>query len=918
MKTTLIRKSFARVALVLTAVAGAWAAAPTTAVAADATAVRVTDGEREFTESGGTFLTTGDLELSAARLTYRPAGGSGTADLAREGTLTYGGDANVAAEGSAVTLRLGALARSAQGGTLALQTSAGLDALGDGVRFEANGFADGEQLPATVVGAYVSTSSSPQNDIRFLTQSADRGLVPVTFTDGLEGGETSNARLTSATTLAEERKVRSLTVDGGQLDMSGGGKLTVGDGTNPGGVIVRCPLATTGSQHLSATTGGEIDFGAEGVVWATAANGEMWVGFDGTKLTSVGSMTFAGRAGSEAWKTMFRPKKENVNWTGATFVEDCTLMLYGEETKDILSAGQDVYVRGNSEYGACLWLLSSPCTFDGHMHFTGPGVWGRMSRETTPSGDPSKMVSFMAEGSGWRDFNGPVTIENEVRFMGDTKWSGAKFNNTIDGSGSLIFPYTGQFWLNAANTYAGVTEIHTNATVHVCSAGTLGRGEVRTWRGGTLSFENRGAYGADNVFTGTGSLNVTGTQIVFSNEVSFGETTLAAGSSLVLGGVSNDLGRLVLPAGAKITALAGRAAVVSFTVEADGDVAGTIEGGEGALTVVKRGAGALTVGSDALAGLAIEEGTVRFFNPLAGDGLSWWLDASRSDTLTVEDGTVTRWVSCGKDATAFTTAHGLPGPTRTRTLAGKDVVSFDITQNQRLVATASSVNRTVFVVDVPRNLASCSGLFGIDWQDVGQRYEPWVELATWSWRASSATFAQGNYIYIDGERFDKDHALSGHSLIKDVTQVLTSEHANDNYPSVATFTPSIGGYYAENDVASRSFDGDIAEMMSFDRILSATEREMVEDYLAKKWKGATLHGATPFDQGLRITFAEGAMLDLNGLSGTIEELAGRGTLVNTSDGQSRLVVKSGKTFKGKTDGDVDLVLRGLGLVIIIR
>ena len=882
------------------------------------TAVRVSDGVQEFTESSGVFLTNGDLELSTARLTYRPAGGTGTADLAREGTLVYGGDANIEAEGSSVTLCLGSLARSSQGGTLALRTPAGLDALGDSVRFEANGFADGEQLPATIVGGRVSSSSAEQNEFSFLSFETGRGLVPVAQTEGLAGGETSNAYLRTATTLTESRHVRSLTIDGGSLEMSDGVKLTVGDGTNPGGIIFKCPLAESNDQPARMSGGGEIDFGAEGVIWATSADKATYVDFGDTKLTSAGGMTLAGRAGSQSWKTLYWPNRANVNWAGPTYIEDCVVDIRTEDNANILPAGQDVYVRGNSEYGACLKLtVAGGTTFDGHVHFTGPGFWGRTSPEERGW---AKMVSFLSEGSGWIPFNGPVTIENEVQFMGDTEWSGAKFNGPIDGNGSLIFPFTGQFWLNGTNTYTGMTEIHTNATVHVCGSGTLGRGDVRTWRGGTLSFENCGTYEADNVFTGTGTLAVQGSTLVFSNAVAFGETKLAAGATLVLGGVSNDLGRLVLPVGAKITALAGRAAVVSFTVEADGDVAGTIESGEGALTVVKCGAGSLTVGSAALAGLAIEGGTVRFFNPLAGDGLSWWLDAARSDTLTVENDTVTRWVSRGKDGTVFTTAHDLPGPTRTRTLAGKDVVSFVGTENQRLVATTASVNRTVFVVDVPRNLGVSAGLFGIDWKDVGQRYESWTHTATWAWKSGKHTFAQGDSIRIDGVRFDKDYNLNGKPLIKDVTQVLTFEHPFDNGNSVATFTPSIGGYYAANDVADRSFDGDIAEVLSFDRILSAIERELVEDYLAKKWKGAVIHGTVPFDPGLRISFAEGTVLDLNGLSGTIGELAGRGTLANSSGDHVRLEVKNGKTFEGQTDGDIKLVLRGrgLGLAIIIR
>lgn len=884
---------------------------------ASETAVRVSDGVQEFTENSGVFLTDGDLELSTARLSYRPANGSGTADLARNGTLVYGGDANIEAIGSSVELYLGKITRSSQGGTLAFRTPGELGALGSSVRFFAEGFAEDEQLPATVVGG--SFPPFEQNDFRFLAYRKETGIVPVTLTDGLAGGETSNARLTSATTLTESTHVRSLTIDGGSLKMDPVVKLTVGDGTNPGGVIFRYPKAESNDQPARMTDGGEIDFGKEGVVWAASADKETYVEFGETKLTSEGGMTFAGRAGSQSWKTLYWPRRANVGWKGSTYIEDCVLDLRGEDNVNILPARQAVYVRGNSEYGACLKLTGAGGTeFGGPMHFTGPGFWGRTSPEENET-SWATMVSFFSNGSGWIPFNGPVTIENVVQFMGDTEWSGAKFNQPIDGGGSLIFPFTGQFWLNAANTYAGATEIHTNAIVHVCGSGTLGRGEVQTWRGGTLSFENCDTYEADNVFTGTGTLEVQGTTLVFSNEVAFGETKLAAGSALVLGGVSNDLGRLVLPAGAKITALAGRAAVVSFTVESGDDVAGTIENGEGALTVVKRGAGSLTVGSAALAGLEIEAGTVRFFNPLAGDGVSWWLDAARSDTLTVENNAVAQWRSRGKDGTVFTTAHDLPGPTRTRKLFEKDVLSFEGSKNQRLVATGESVNRTIFVVDVPRDLGEMAGLFGNDWKDVGQRYESWTHTATWAWQSGEHTFAQGGYIRIDGERFDKDHNLNDQSFIKGVTQVLTFEHGFDNGNSVATFTPSIGGYYADNNGAARSFDGDIAEILSFDRILDAAEREMVEDYLAKKWKGKVIHGIEPFDPGQKIALAEGAVLDLNGFSGTIGELTGNGTLVNSSGIPVRLVVKNGRKFKGKTSGDnIELILRGLGFAISIR
>jgi hypothetical protein len=107
----------------------------------------------------------------------------------------------------------------------------------------------------------------------------------------------------------------------------------------------------------------------------------------------------------------------------------------------------------------------------------------------------------------------------------------------------------------------------------------------------------------------------------------------------------------------------------------------------------------------------------------------------------------------------------------------------------------------------------------------------------------------------------------------------------------------------------RSYYGDIAEMVVYNRALDDDERKALEYYLASKWGLATTVNAytnvLPVTTSLEI--AEGATVDLAGGCHTIASLSGTGTLTNTSP--LRAVIKltdDYSTFGGTVAGDIHL------------
>ena len=77
-----------------------------------------------------------------------------------------------------------------------------------------------------------------------------------------------------------------------------------------------------------------------------------------------------------------------------------------------------------------------------------------------------------------------------------------------------------------------------------------------------------------------------------------------------------------------------------------------------------------------------------------------------------------------------------------------------------------------------------------------------------------------------------------------------------------TFRPAIGDYWGSSQYTSRYYRGDVAEILVFDRSLTALERQTVEAALMAKWFPAGSGSVLP--SSASVTVQAGGTLDLAG------------------------------------------------------
>ena len=273
--------------------------------------------------------------------------------------------------------------------------------------------------------------------------------------------------------------------------------------------------------------------------------------------------------------------------------------------------------------------------------------------------------------------------------------------------------------------------------------------------------------------------------------------------------------------------------------------------------------------------------------------LVYWLDASRAGTLETDAaGKVTCWKSANGNGYAF---RPTAGAACTNSLNGKAVVSFGATGPARLAGGACVEQRTVFIVCRPRRVTeSFMGVWGEKDRDAGLRTAQ--TSAAWENVAGGPDFNSAATLIVNGE----ERRGTVPFLPNDI-QVLALRHPEDvqmwGAKSRAVFTPAVGGY-----IGNRYFDGDIAEVAAFSRVLSVDECLAVSARLAEKWNPAgSVSAFDPLD-AVRAALARGEkkvvlpkrlylvkpkdngfFLRLKGLSDTVIDFSGselRG-LVNT-------------------------------------
>jgi hypothetical protein len=226
------------------------------------------------------------------------------------------------------------------------------------------------------------------------------------------------------------------------------------------------------------------------------------------------------------------------------------------------------------------------------------------------------------------------------------------------------------------------------------------------------------------------------------------------------------------------------------------------------------------------------------FNPKTIAGLSVWLDAADSTTITLNATTVSEWRDKSGNARNYAQATAANQPT-TGTVNGRNSVRAEAGSTRRqLTTTGFSLSAyTVFAVVVPdfsSNPAGFSSFTGI--MAIGTGASGMMMLGRVGSPTRWGTFASSS-------------VSSNTQLVTGARYILVLQDANDNAISFfrngaadGTSTGNSAGQTTNHLFGlfdGQEFHGDICEVLVYSSVLAASARSQVDRYLAGKW-GVTL------------------------------------------------------------------------------
>lgn len=903
----------------------------------------------------GFAFTACDTTLAGEVFYWPLAGGDVSAGLATGHALTAGAGASLVVRNTtctSATLALGTLRRGLKG-TLTIQAQTGT--LGGTEKVTLAGAApvqDGGLVEPWIVGRDGSGQA------HFLAYDAVDGFKPFapTTDDLATAGEADIVRVSANVTLSESRKIRGLLIEGGAtLTLADGVTLTVGgEAGRAAAVIVNATTARTYTPL--AGQGGALDFGAsEGFLWLSAhwtptANDVRTDVRLCTQIRGSAGVTLAGaRAAvdhSYLPSVYAAPDFNFCRWTGGTAIANvylrATVSTHATVKENPFTDCGELYVVGGETVGGGALRLNTASADAGgkvwpnDLSLAGGGFQGRKNASDRANTDDTNGSIVQDGGGGRQRMVGRVTLVGDARVVaGDDPTAGFEFAQPIVGTGSLsVWQTRAQTFFDAVNTFRGKTiQVGTGAGVlSLRGAGTFGDGPAELE--GTLQFADQAApYVVTNQVTAGGNLELVRANVQLAGRTSVAGTARVYGATdLVLG---EDVAFGALHAGSTL-ALAGATPDARLVLAGDGDSHLDMVTA-GALPVVKRGAGTLTVhaadggrtASATAPAIDVVGGTLRFESDIfRSPGLVYWLDASDASTFETDPttGNVMKWRSKNGNGYFFAAPHytdetvlgfykGYGAQTGVHRVNGLNVLTFKPGNDSRngLVGSRPVSQRTVFVVNVPRLTKEGQCLFGTT-ADYSFRSE-----AADRWRVSTQ---RTNYESSGGSYVNGAWTTTG-AFAPGEPQIVTVRHPVDvranNSPEEADDPPVYRGrdyermqlgFQYEDVRTAGAFDGDIAEVLAFDTILTDDERKTVENYLAKKWGvGAELHadvaarGRQVVDPATAIRLGDGAVLDLNGHDQTIAALSGRGRIVNGAGGAAPVLTVTGPCdFDGVAEG----------------
>ncbi len=463
----------------------------------------------------------------------------------------------------------------------------------------------------------------------------------------------------------------------------------------------------------------------------------------------------------------------------------------------------------------------------------------------------------------------------------------SQFDGVISGSGALTKNGLGTLTLNGANTYTGVTTIH---------SGSLRVSNLAN--GGLASSVGQTSSAAGNLLLGAGA----------TLQYSGASTQTNRNFTIANGGV----GSINVASASTILTLTGGAAATTGTLAKTGPGVLALVGPNAQSGGVLVNGGVLFVANAQTYGGAttIQSGTLRLSTaPSApvGTGLQYQLDASNPANLTVSGGSVSAWNDSSGHGVAFTQPTAANQPTYNATgINGLGAVAFD-GGFQKLVSSTTTATQTVFFVNQVAGYSNLNGIFGQDNGDFGIRLNNPTAWQNGAGNANNNDFSSGGAMSINGL------PVTGNG-----TFAASQPHILEAVSSgVGNFTAGLGQYFS--NAGQRAYNGQIGEVLVYNGVLSAYDQQAVNSYLTNKWLGAGAGlGASnllPTSTAVNIT-GSGASLDLGygSTTQTIGSLAGvTGSTVNL--GANTLITggdNSSTQYDGVISGPGSLVKAGAG------
>ncbi len=896
-------------------------------------------------------FTTCDTTLTGEVFYWPLAGGDVSAGLATGHALTAGAGASLVVRNTkcaSATLALGTLRRGLKG-TLMLQAQTGT--LGGAEKVTVAGtvpaYDDGLVEP-WVVGR------DGNGQAHFLAYDAAVGFCPFepTATGFATATENDIVCVSTDVTLSESRKIRGLVIaNGATLTLADGVTLTVGNAAGHAAAIIVNAVSSATYTPLAGQNGA-LDFGAsEGFIWLSAhwtptANDVRTDVRLGTPVRGAAGVTLAGARAAVDHNYLpsvyAAPDFNFCRWTGGTTIANVYLRASVSKnatakTNPFANCGELYVVGGETVGGGALRFNTANVEADdkvwpNDLYLAGGGFQGRNNASDRANTDDTNGSIVQDGGGGRQRMTGRVTLVGDARVVpGDNSTAGFEFAQPIVGTGSLsVWQTQAQTFFDAVNTFRGKTvQVGTGAGVlSLRGAGTFGDGPAELE--GNLQFADQTApYVVTNQVTVGGDLELVRANVQFAGGTSVAGTARVYGTtSLVLG---EDVAFGALHAGSTL-ALAGITPDARLVLAGDDDShLDTVAAG--ALPLVKKGAGTLTVhaadgGRTAVSTaptIDVVGGTLALESDiLKSPGLVYWMDASDAATLETDPttGNVVKWNSKNGNGYYFAAPRTTPetmvgtwtgygAQTGVQKVNGLNVLTFTPGSDSRngLVGSRPVSQRTVFVVNVPRLTQEGQCLFGT--------------TADYSFRSASASRwrvvqTRTNYESSGGSYVNGAWTTTG-DFESGKPQIVTVRHPVDvranGEPEEPTYLGrdyerlQLGFQYLDVRTAS-GFDGDIAEVLAFDTVLSDEERKAVENYLAKKWGIAgNLHAdgvaatRSVMDPATTVRLGSGTVFDLNGHDQTIATLSGCGRIVNGAGGAAPVLTVTGPCdFDGVAEG----------------